>query len=405
MSDYQQDITPQYENIPCKTGDNTEETRGNTLTILSQFFDNKHLLGEIDLETLIPEEHNLIRLKRDKNNFELFQNILAIYKESKSKNSVYCFKICASMELSVSEAIKKYWSTSNLEINKDDLSIDDFSYETLRQIGALIEACLQPLLLETFNILSVCESNEFTQINKVGLGKLIIELIQNEKFAEHLNFTSYNIPLNQIRNICQHLNFTISEGIVSVSYSNGKNKVSFTRVELQSLFNQIVSLFNAFRLARVIFNIDNILEISPYIENKMEHREEQILLTNRTALEAVGIYSSIEITDNEILIELIDQHPSSDARVMLAINKLINIWKYTTKEVMKIKYTDVHKKYEAYVIMGKDSATKFLNKELSSEQFAKTLIITKTKIKLNFREHLFQKVALLFEKLNFFKKL
>ncbi len=388
MLDFQERVLSGIGKIPfqemAKAGIDSDEIKKQIITILNPFFENENLLNDFALDSLPPEADNCMLLKQNPNSFALFKNVLEIYRDAKKTNPEACYEACAAMEFEVSEGLKIYWSTVHAEASKDDLGLSDFAFESFRQIGTIIEACIQPILKELRFILKVSRNKEFDFTKGVEFGGIVDELKSSDKLSRHLTFTKDDILLNQVRNIAQHLNFQIQQNMINVSYKNGEKKASLSRGELDNLLEDILSTFNAVRLARVIFNVDNILGISNYINTRREHRDDQILFSIISGLMAKGYQCSSLVTQSEyIQIELIEQQTPTRKRALAAMHYLSNVWKYSQKDRLKFSYLDKAGAYLVESILDKESGLKLINKEISVEDLFRNLSIKETHTKIS----------------------
>ena len=193
MLDFQERVLSGTGKIPfqemAKAGIDSDEIKKQIITILNPFFENENLLNDFALDSLPPEADNCMLLKQNPNSFALFKNVLEIYRDAKKTNPEACYEACAAMEFEVSEGLKIYWSTVHAEASKDDLGLSDFAFESFRQIGTIIEACIQPILKELRFILKVSRNKEFDFTKRVEFGGIVDELKSSDKLSRHLTFT------------------------------------------------------------------------------------------------------------------------------------------------------------------------------------------------------------------------
>lgn len=381
----------------AKAGIDSDEIKKQIIWLLNPFFENKNLLNDFALDSLAPEADNCRLLKKNPRYFELFESTLKIYRAAKKLDPEACYKTCAAMEFEVSDGLKHYWSTSYAEVSKNNLELSDFAFESFRQIGAITEACVQPILKEVFFILKIVNKEFFDFADKNDFGKIVTSLIKLDEFANHFAFTKEKITLNQIRNIAQHLNFKIQNNMVVVSYKNGNEEASLSREELEALLEDILFTFNAVRLARVIFNVDNILCISKYVESRREHRDDQIFYSIVSGLTARGFQCRLLKTfADSIRVELVELRTFNRQRAFEAMHYLNNVWKFSQKGSIQFLYTDRREKNIIESVLDKESGLKLNNKEITIESYFRGLTIKETVPKFSFLSKVFNRIKSIF---------
>lgn len=383
MSNLESNRSNIVEGLPFKeiigAGVNTADIKELIVSTLTPYFDNVEILDKYALGILAPEAENFRVLKSDEEHFKLFIYILELYKEAKNIDSELCFDICAKMEPDTMGALNQYWSKSQVEIPKSNLDLHEFSAESFSQVGMLIEACIQPFLQEILMIKKIIACGRGATFEKVSLAKLLKELSEDRLLESSLVIKPYDIPLNQIRNISQHYNFLVVGGIVQAKYSQGKHELTITRLELEEIVGKVLSLFNTVRLARVIFNVDNALQITPKLKNEVEPREMQRLFSVASGLMNRGFKCNSIIPSVEYInIEFVDLREHSRLRVLELIYHLSVLYNEYGTSSFKLTYSSNCGGYSVNSIIKIDDINKLVNNNVSKEEYFGLLNLQET---------------------------
>ena len=246
------------------------------------YFQSTNLRAEQVLAYLPDYIDPLINHLASPMNKKMVKECLKIYWEAKIKNPVLCFKSFGFWQEEFKASTSKIISLINLDQDRRKMSLPDFAEDVFAKIGTLIEACIQPFLkLLTFlNRLIREKAVTCDMINQLKLGQIVGELIDCADLEDLLIPTSFNLKLNQWRNIAKHDSFSVNENKIIGKYRINDNEleVVLLKPELWFIFETVNDISSILKLTHAIFFFDNINEITPYWDNT-ELREESGILT------------------------------------------------------------------------------------------------------------------------------
>ena len=122
MRGYERIISAIREESPLfkmiQMGVKPKEIKEAVVESLEPYFDNRDILEQLAIKVLVPESINLLKIKKDKWLFEMFEKCLFTYRLAKTKDQQSCFRACALWQPYITRSISKYWSVLHLEVPK-----------------------------------------------------------------------------------------------------------------------------------------------------------------------------------------------------------------------------------------------------------------------------------------------
>jgi hypothetical protein len=116
-----------------ENGYTPESIKKEIIETFSTYFENKTILDEIAVKYLVPDWINLMRISIIYPNIE--RDLLLVlnnYKSAQKTNKQITIEILASLSPMHIEAVNKFWSFLNLEIDKKELELDEFAQTHLK---------------------------------------------------------------------------------------------------------------------------------------------------------------------------------------------------------------------------------------------------------------------------------
>lgn len=322
--------------------------------LLSPYFVNQDILNEFAVDLLAPEAVNLVGINDDPWTKEMFSKVLREHQTAAKLNSTSCFAGCASWDAKIRHASSKYVSAINLNVDLEGLSLEDYQYEIFRNIGALIEANIQPYLRELLLQNRICrgKNNPTANLKTMKLGVVVNELWQCSDYKELFAPLPWGIRLNQWRNIAQHHNTRVENNEVVGTYSQGDEELEIvlTREELFDVFKRIQSILSVMKGAYSIFTIDHIYDLQPYITNTTDTRSDVKIFQMASAFATQGFdLQDISIDENTVTVILKDIIPLPEdgdkrehnlKRIIHTAQFICVIRAYFPVDVIKIEHFD-----------------------------------------------------------------
>lgn len=247
------------------------EIKEGIIDLLSPHFTNQKNLEEMAVSVLVPEAVSLFRIEDDAWERAMFTRVLGEYQQALALDKNACLEGCASWESKVHHGVSEHWSGFYLEVDKKELLLEEFRYEAFRNIGMIVEACLQPLLKELLLQVRLRrgKANPSNGLETLDLGLAVGELHHTSGYPELFAPPPWAISLSQWRNMAQHHKTRVENGLIVGTYGRGSNEreVKLDRDELFDALKRIYSVFLVIKTARAIFLVDNIDEYRPHIQD------------------------------------------------------------------------------------------------------------------------------------------
>lgn len=355
----------------AESGVSPEDVKQFVITTLTPYFESLEILEEFAIDVLLPEVMNVYKAQLNPTIEEGFGHVLRLYRQAKLADAVASFRACADAESDISAGLAHYWSCMYLEQEKSELEIHEFAFECFRLMGTLIEGCIQPFLRDLVRQTRIVRGKNPTLLPAISLGNLVGELLDTLGFPELMAPSPWGIRLNQWRNIAQHHRTRIEGNNIVVTYGEKPNEqeATLSREDLMKALRIIAAIFNAIKLARTIYFIDNLHQIKPLLP-KINIREDARLLSLVTGISSQGFrVSNMQLSETEASLELVDIQESAEQRVIHASQLLLPLWSATKRANLKVTYSN---KARDFVMEFKTTggACSLLNREdISLDQY------------------------------------
>ena len=288
---------------------------------------------------------SLIHILPNNENKSLFENCLEIYWKAKEKDPILCYKSYQYWEDNVLEATSKLVSMINNDPDRSNMNLHDFAEDVFTKIGKIIEKIIQPHLKILLYLKKVINNVIPTalDLNKLTLGNLVDELLKFKIFDNLLKPGSWDIKLNQWRNIANHDKYSVRDNKIIGKYGRPpkENEIELFQPELWMLFLDLNDIFSILRLAHSLFFLDNMEEIKPFWKNK-QLRQESSLLDMINSYDILGFSVKDCCIENNIVKLVIRDLTINDNNKRM--NELLMLlrptWYKTNKRFIKLEYYD-----------------------------------------------------------------
>ncbi|MDZ4191141.1 hypothetical protein OF113_08315 [Ectopseudomonas chengduensis] len=354
-----------------EAGVQPEEIKQFVIDTLLPYFENHDIVKELAIDVLAPEVVNIYKTKLNPPIESGFNFVLQLYRRAKLSDERASLNACADAEVDISAGLSHYWSCMYLEQEKADLEIHEFAFECFRLMGTLIEACIQPFLRDLLRQTRIVRGKSSALPTNMSLGNLVGELFDTLGFPELMAPSPWGIRLNQWRNIAQHHRTRIEAGRIVGTYGEHPNEqeISLSRSELMEALRTIAGIFNAIKLARTIYFIDNLHKLKPLLR-ETNLREDDRLLSLVTAISSQGFrVSNIHLSESEATLELSDLQSPSEQRVIHASQFLLRLWAETKRASLKVVYSNQAGDYVAEFETTGEACSLLDREETTIEQY------------------------------------
>ncbi len=382
MKKYEKVISKVKEENPLlkliESGMNLEEIKESVIESLEPYFDNKDILEQFAIETLVPESVNLLKLQKENWFFRKFEKCLDTYRSAKAKDTQSCFKSCVLWQPQILQSLSKYWSVLYLEIDKNNLEIEEFLHECLRNIGDIIEGLTKPYLKALLHQIRIANGIKtvLEDIDSLDLGIIVNKLKQESGYAELFMPPPWNITLNQWRNIAYHHTARIENSKIICWYGKTPNikESRLSRSELLQAVQTIFDVYRAIRLAHTLFFIDNLKEINRFSPT-VEVRDDAAFLNFATGLASQG-FEIVEFKKNADEAKLVVKDVSNlnpDQRRFHASQFLFHLWLLTESKQVIIEYREKDNTPNLFINTTSTICEKIYKQELKPLDLAKMM--------------------------------
>lgn len=321
------------------------EMKEMVVSLFEPYFSNQDILRRFAVPLLVPEAVNLIRLRADSWALEMYHHCLRVHHSALAVAGDESLRACATWESAIQHAVSEFWSVFHLEIPKTGLPLEEFKLEIFRNIGALVEACVQPYLRELLHQARLKDRvpNPDDSLGSMTLGNIVAELMDNSGFTDCFAIPPHGVRLNQWRNIAQHHSSRVEGEQIVCWYGREPNIREFrlTRDELFTVTWHLFNIFIALKLARTVFFMDNV-EVAQTFLADFSTRSEAIVLSFASAVATQGFeVLNVQLTDEEasvVVRDVTDMDP--DQRRFHASQFVYALWNYIERPHLKIEYRE-----------------------------------------------------------------
>lgn len=324
-----------------EAGYTVEEVRVAVYGALRPEFRNAEALDRYGIDLLTVEATNVSKLKLAPRSYDLFRSCMNLRALLIDENQDRCARVCSDWEQEIAAGLRLYWNSARFEVNKSDLPIDEFAYETFRNIGSLLEATMLPYLRE---LLHLHEAHKGSQLVKADILALdfgaVISRLESRFGATALRPQPWNIPLNQWRNIAQHFAVESNAAIVTCRYGRGNSRtIQLTREELWNALVSIFSMHLAIRTSHTIFFMDHSDALAAHC-NGFDRKDSDLQFQFVVGAASQGFeVTSLSVTP-ELSVAVLQDCTNGEptARGIHASQFVLGLWQATKSVKVQIEY-------------------------------------------------------------------
>lgn len=359
----------------AESGLTPSELKSSITSLLDPYFKNKKVLSELSVELLVPDAMNIIRVSADPWDKLMLDKVFEVYTTAGTANQSECFSGAAFWEVQIQQGLHEFWSTFHLEVDKSGLELDEFKFEIFRNIGAIVEACIQPHLKDLLHQVRITHGSSApaTGLDTMDLGVVVDNLIRTSGFPDLFAPKPWGIKLNQWRNMAQHHKTRIEDNEIVGVYGKGATgtEVRFHRDELLAAARKIFTIFVIIKTARSVFLIDNIDIFRSYAKSVVI-RDDVHLLNLSSALAVQGFEMiDFEIDQASVSVSVSDV-TSGDiwGRMMHSSQFVYPVWNHFQRAGIKVKLFDKSGEWLLTTCGKGEDCTKVGSGEIPFEEMA-----------------------------------
>lgn len=250
-------------------GATPDQVKEAIIALLQPYVPDKLKLRELAISVLATEAICVGRLSSRADWKAILDRCFYIREHAIRTNKKLAFEVISYFQPAIMSAQGLYANLVIFEVPKDDLTLDEFAFELIRTIGALIESNLQPYVKELYSLLAVAsgQTPDLKSVVAEDFGQTC------EKFEKALDDTllltpaPWGVRINQWRNVAQHHSYAVIDNAIVATYgkSTPRKQVVLARSELLALAQELVQRLGALKSSRAITVINFIDEIDPYL--------------------------------------------------------------------------------------------------------------------------------------------
>jgi hypothetical protein len=320
------------------------ETKAQVIAALRPYLENPSVLTNLPIDVLGFEALFIHSLGSDPWAAATFEGVLSEYRSALATDQQNCIDSFVAWAEKLARAQSEFYSLYLIEIDKGGLELDEFRVELLRNIGALLEACVQPhskALLHQVRVRRSCRT-DIARLENLKFGEAVDELSRTLSMPELVAPPPWAIKLHVFRNIAQHHSAVIRNGRIVCSYHTGQqtHEIEFSRSELVALARRLMQILGILRSARTIFYLDNQGKFPDLCAGEPRPDLAFLLLTVAAATQGFEV---VGLDISETLAQLrVQDVTDGDARHrgIHASQFLVQVWMHSRADNVRVTYID-----------------------------------------------------------------
>jgi hypothetical protein len=325
-------------------GRTPDEIKAQTLEILRPHFLNPSVLTSIPISVLAHEAVTISNIQGDPWASSMLAGVLSEYREALAQDNPASIAAVEAWDEPIARAMSEFMSIYLMEVDKAELEIDELRLEVLRNVGGLLEACLQPQLKALLHHVRIrrLQKPQAEAIMALTFGDAVEELLQTLRAPGILAPPPWGIKLHQWRNVAQHHSATIQGDRIQCHYRVGKAQrhIALTRAEFVAVARKMQEVLGIVRVARSIFVADNAVALCG--RRAVEARPKIRFFQTAVGIAAQGFnIVGVDVSDNTAHL-LVQDTTDQDSRLrgIHASQFLVAAWVHFPKPVVRVTYSD-----------------------------------------------------------------
>lgn len=329
----------------ARSGKTPAEVKGCVLSVLRPHFTDPSVLDRMPLPAMAHEAVALVRTQEHPWLFCSFQGLLAECRRAIATDATQSATALFAWDDPVIRGMSEFMSIYLMEMDKSELGLEELRLEAFRNIGGMLEACVQPQLKAVLHLVRIGRGRpaSFSSIQTLKFGTVVQELHQKLNEIQFLAPPPWNLKLHQWRNIAQHHSSAVQGNTVLCSYREGNSdrQVVLSPDGLLHLMSRLQDVLGAVRVARSIIIADNVsllgsrrLLVAP--------RPEIALFELAVGLSTQGFeVKSIDLADEKV--HLVVQDVIAHDRKLRMVHSsqfVVPLWQAVPRQSVAVTYQD-----------------------------------------------------------------
>lgn len=316
---------------------------------LSPYLADPSVLQSMSPSALVPELMSIVQIEGDESLKPLLPKVIRYYRDAYSRSKEECSVACLQHDASVVKAINDYFSQGILEIDKTSLPIDELRYEGFRNVGAICEGCILPLLRDLLHQVRISRGSRSAEsrIESADFGAVVAEMARDTDLGSLLSPQPWGIGLNQWRNIAQHHDTRTTGDTIIASYRTGRTKKEIV-LDRKSLFELLIRVQRTYLLlktARGLFLIGSPIE-PPAGFQVPDVKTESLVFYLASMLASQGFeLTDLILTEDRVRADVTDRTSMEPrGRMAHSMQFVRAVWLLFPRSRVAVVYRDVNEK-------------------------------------------------------------
>jgi hypothetical protein len=328
----------------AESGLTPHDVKARILAILQPYFDNPSVLTDLPIEVLAHEAVSVGNISGDPWARSMLVGVLREYRGSVIQDQQQSIAAFEAWNEAIARATSEFFSIYVMEVDKTGLSLEEVRLEVLRNIGGLLEACIQPHLKALLHQVRIRRRRQVSAGGLIGLkfGETVEELYQTLAVPGMVAPPPWNLKLHVWRNIAQHHSATVHNERISCCYRIGKSKhrVDLTRDQFITVARKMQQMLGIVRTARAIFFWDNEGKFQPACTSELRQEISFFEFALGIATQGFTIRAMYESGDVGHLQVQDVTNGDARSRGIHASQFLVAAWLHFRTPVIQVTYAD-----------------------------------------------------------------
>ncbi len=237
------------------------EIKGRILSTLAPLYRNPSVLDQIPFEVLAKEAVTIGAVRSVAGSASIFDTILSHYRSSLDRYPDAAMSALHQWDPAIARGGSEFISIFLTEADKAKLPLEEARLDLLRNIGGLLEACVQPQLKSLLHhaLIARGESVNAKHLDGMRFGNVVDRLWHTIDCQDLLAPLPWRLRLHTWRNIAQHHSAVVDGERIVCDYREGNaiRQIALDRHEMMEVARQLQTILGVLRSARFIFVTDS----------------------------------------------------------------------------------------------------------------------------------------------------
>lgn len=228
--------------------------------LVAPYLQSRGRLSEIPIELLFPMAREIATIVSNGAE-DAFVNLLTLYRKAHRHDPTACFRVFLEDQQSLDDSLAVFWSLYHLQRERESLELDEFMHETLRNIGAILEGLVKPLVVASSRQVQLPTlPRQAIAAERLSFGQAL--QVVGDALPDSSLMEILGVPINQWRNIAQHFSASVQGDHVSCRYgAKEQHVIRLTRRQLDSVLRSSMILFRTLKGSRELFFLDHMYDM------------------------------------------------------------------------------------------------------------------------------------------------